>query len=165
MKTDKFTLFVYCNFFVLLSTIVFSQNINKQNVNIADETLTDYSFFSRYNYTKIKKLFEKTISNSSLNSHACWDTLYSVVYTEGGSILIFPTGIECIFSICTAYTKNKYFCETTSISLQVTNTGFRIVVLIYKKCYIYEFIHIPSDHSGVVKIAPDTHTYRLLKEN
>ena len=85
---------VYCNFLVLLSTIVFSQNINKQNVNIADETLADYSLLSRYNYTKIKKLFEKTISNSSLNSHVCWDTLYSVVYTEGGSILIFPTGIE-----------------------------------------------------------------------
>ena len=37
---DKFTLFVHCNFLVLLSTIVCSQNINKQNVNIADETLT-----------------------------------------------------------------------------------------------------------------------------
>ena len=38
------TLFVYCNFLVLLSTIVCSQNIHKQNVNKADETLTDYSF-------------------------------------------------------------------------------------------------------------------------
>ena len=28
------------------------QNINKQNVNIVDETLTDYSFLSRYHYTK-----------------------------------------------------------------------------------------------------------------
>ena len=27
------------------------QNINKQNVNIADETLTDYSFLSRDHYT------------------------------------------------------------------------------------------------------------------
>ena len=35
---------VYWNFLVLLSTTVRSQNINKQNVNIADETLTDYSF-------------------------------------------------------------------------------------------------------------------------
>ena len=41
-------------------------NINKQNVNIADETLTDYRFLSRYHYTK--ELFKKTISNSSLNS-------------------------------------------------------------------------------------------------
>ena len=40
---------VYCNFLVLLSTsTVCSQNIDKQNVNIADETLTDYSFLRRY---------------------------------------------------------------------------------------------------------------------
>ena len=39
----KFTLFVYCNFLFLLSTTVCSQNINKQNANIADETLTDFS--------------------------------------------------------------------------------------------------------------------------
>ena len=45
---------VYSNFLVLLSTTVCSQNINKQNVNIADETLTDYSFLSRYHYTKSK---------------------------------------------------------------------------------------------------------------
>ena len=51
MKTDKFTLFVYCNFLVLLSTPVCSQNINKQNVNTADETLTNYSFLSRYHHT------------------------------------------------------------------------------------------------------------------
>ena len=38
MKTDKFTLFAYCNFLDLLSTTVCSQNINKQNVNISDET-------------------------------------------------------------------------------------------------------------------------------
>ena len=36
------------------NTTVCSQNINKQNVNIADETLTDYSFLSRYHYTKSK---------------------------------------------------------------------------------------------------------------
>ena len=37
VKTDKFSLFVYCNFLVLLSTTI-CININKQNVNIADET-------------------------------------------------------------------------------------------------------------------------------
>ena len=42
----KLTLFVYCNYLVLLSTPLCSQNINKQIVNIADENLTDYSFFS-----------------------------------------------------------------------------------------------------------------------
>ena len=31
-------------------TTVCGQNINKQNVNLADETLTDYSFLSKYHY-------------------------------------------------------------------------------------------------------------------
>ena len=53
-EDGQFTLFVYCNFLVLLSSTVCSQNINKQNVNIADENLTDYSFLSRYHYTKSK---------------------------------------------------------------------------------------------------------------
>ena len=49
-QDEQFTaIFVYCNFLVLLSTTVCSQNINKQNGNI--------------------ELFKKTISNSSLNSH------------------------------------------------------------------------------------------------
>ena len=68
-------LFVYCNFLVLLSTTVCSQNIDKQNVNIAEQNLKDYSFLSRYHYTKSKNYLKKTISNSSLNSHAYWDTL------------------------------------------------------------------------------------------
>jgi len=42
---------VHCNFLVLLSTPLCGQNINKQNVNIADETFTDYSFLIRYHYT------------------------------------------------------------------------------------------------------------------
>ena len=54
VKTDKFTLFVYFNFLVLLSTIICSQNINKQIVNIAEKILEDYSFLSRYHYTKSK---------------------------------------------------------------------------------------------------------------
>ena len=59
VNTDKFTLFVYCNFLALLSTTVCSQNINKQNVNIADETLTDYSFHSRYHCTKSKNYLKR----------------------------------------------------------------------------------------------------------
>ena len=43
-EDGKFTLFVCCNFLVLLSTTVCSQNINKQNVNIADETLKITAF-------------------------------------------------------------------------------------------------------------------------
>ena len=50
---------VYCNFLVLLSTTVCNQNINKQNVNIADETLTDYNFLSRYHYTKSKNYLKR----------------------------------------------------------------------------------------------------------
>ena len=59
VKTDKFTLFVFCNFIVLLSTPVCSQNINKQNVNPADETLTNYSFLSRYHHTKSKNYLKR----------------------------------------------------------------------------------------------------------
>ena len=50
---------LYSNFPVLLSTTVCSQNINKQNVNIADETLTDYSFLSRYHHTKSKNYLKR----------------------------------------------------------------------------------------------------------
>ena len=72
---------------ILLFSTVCSQNINKHNMNIADETLTDYSFLSRYHYTKKRiiynddiefpcllghPVFKKTISNS----HVYWDTLY-----------------------------------------------------------------------------------------
>ena len=38
---------------------VCSQNINKKNVNKADETLTDYSFLSRYHYTKSKNYLKR----------------------------------------------------------------------------------------------------------
>ena len=79
MNTDKFTLFVYCNFLVLLNTTVCSQYINNQNVNIADETLTDYSFLSRYHYTKSKNYLKRRYRISSLNSHVYWDTLCFIV--------------------------------------------------------------------------------------
>ena len=46
VKMDKFTLFVYFSFLVLLSTTVCSQNINKQIVNIADENLIRITAFS-----------------------------------------------------------------------------------------------------------------------
>ena len=52
---------------ILKFSTVCSQNINKQNVKIADETLTDFSFLSRYHYTKSK------------NSHVYWDTLYDPI--------------------------------------------------------------------------------------
>ena len=51
----QFSCFAVCSFTVC------SQNIKKkfQNVNIADETLTDYSFLSRYHYTKLFKNYLK----------------------------------------------------------------------------------------------------------
>ena len=52
-EDGKFTLIIY-NVLFLLSTNVCSQNIIKQNVNIADEILSDYSFLSRHHYTKSK---------------------------------------------------------------------------------------------------------------
>ena len=59
VKTYKFTLLmIYCNFLDWLSTTKCILNINKQNVNIADETLTDYSFLSKYHYTKSKNYFK-----------------------------------------------------------------------------------------------------------
>ena len=50
---------VCCKFFTLLSTNVCSQNINKQGVNIPDGNLTDYSFLSRYHYTKSKNYLKR----------------------------------------------------------------------------------------------------------
>ena len=61
---------------VLLQFSCFTKYINKQHVNIADETLTDYSFRS-VGINILNNLFKKTISNSSLNSHVYWDTLYN----------------------------------------------------------------------------------------
>ena len=52
-----------CSFLVLLSTTVWSQNINKQIVNIVDEILTDYSFLSRYHYTKSKNYLKRRYIN------------------------------------------------------------------------------------------------------
>ena len=37
----------------------FAVKTNKQNVNIADGTLTDYSFLSRYPYTKSKNYLKR----------------------------------------------------------------------------------------------------------
>ena len=63
VKTDKFTLFLYCHFLVLLSTTVCSQKTNKQIVNIADENLAYYSFLSRYHYTKSKNYLRRRYRN------------------------------------------------------------------------------------------------------
>ena len=58
-KQWRRTRLLYCKLQVLLSTTVCSQNINKQNVNTADETLTNYSFLSRYHHTKSKNCLKR----------------------------------------------------------------------------------------------------------
>ena len=78
---DKFILFVYCNFLVLLSTPLCSQNINKQNGNIADETLTGYIFLSMYTYTKSKNYLKDDIEFVT-ECHVYWDTLYTTIKTN-----------------------------------------------------------------------------------
>ena len=53
MNSEDGQVYSVCNFLVILSTTVCSQNINKQLVNIADENLTDYSFITNY----LKRLY------------------------------------------------------------------------------------------------------------
>ena len=45
--------------FFLLNTTVCSQHINKQNVNIADETLSAFLIGNRYHYTKSKNYLKR----------------------------------------------------------------------------------------------------------
>ena len=63
MNSEDGQVYSVCNydFLVLRSTTVSSQNINKQNVNIAlaDKTLADYSFLSRYHCTKSKNYLKR----------------------------------------------------------------------------------------------------------
>ena len=54
MNSEDGQVYSVCILHFSCFTTVCSQNINKQNVNIADETHTDYSFLSRYHYTKSK---------------------------------------------------------------------------------------------------------------
>ena len=58
-------------FSCFLSTTVCSQNINKQNVNIADETLMDYSFLSHPGLTRVRGVRFLRFKVS----HMCFDLL------------------------------------------------------------------------------------------
>ena len=87
--------FVYCNFLILLSTTVCSQNINKQILNIADETLTDYSFLSRYHYTKSKNYLKRRYQihhwipmfiGTPCTTPFCINFFQSLGESEGGSL-------------------------------------------------------------------------------
>ena len=78
---------LYCKFLVLRSTTIFSQNINKQIVNVLDENLTDYSFLSTYQYTKSKNYFERRywirhwipmFIGTPCTLYVYWETLYLI---------------------------------------------------------------------------------------
>ena len=86
--TDKFTLFVYCNLLVLLSTTVCSQNINKNTMLNSRRNFYRLQLSQLVSVYEIKELFIKTISNSSLNSHVYWDTLYIQNYQIDDGIAV-----------------------------------------------------------------------------
>ena len=74
VKTDKFTLFVYCNFLVLLSiNRVCSQNLKKQMVNIADENL--YFFWNSNGPIKNPLTFF-SLKIKSLEKQKCVNKLF-----------------------------------------------------------------------------------------
>ena len=93
---DKFTLFVYCNFLVLLSTTVCCQNINKQIVNIADENLTDYSFLSSYHYLNQRTVYKDDIEFvtefSCLLGHPVFRKVHLIYTVQDRYKGFFPSG-------------------------------------------------------------------------
>ena len=86
MKTDKFTL--YCHFLVLLITTVCSQNINNQIVNIADKKLTNYSFHSRYPYTKSKNYLKRQYRICHWIPMFTGTLCISIVFVNKGNLLL-----------------------------------------------------------------------------
>ena len=57
--------------------------MNSEDGQVYSVCILQFSCFTKYNrrqskHEQIKELFKKTISNSSLNSHVYWDTLYHV---------------------------------------------------------------------------------------
>ena len=125
VKTDKFTLFVYCNFLVLLSTAVSSENINKQIVNIADKNLTDYSFLSRYHYTKSKNYLERRYRirhwifmffGTPCIFYACMHpiSLFNLVYSLN----------QCNYMHVSANDKTLFFFLTPMVSYRIISLYF-----------------------------------------
>ena len=127
MKTDKFTLFVYCYFLVLLSTTVSSQNINKQNVNIADEILAGYSFLSRYHYTKSKNYFKRRYRNRH------WIPMF--------------IGTPCMINWVTGTNSDLIIpnlCNQVSYTSDISNSEFCYISLKYQR-------FTPSDFKDIRK--------------
>ena len=88
VKTEKFTLFEYCHFLVLLITTVCSQNINNQIVNIADKKLTNYSFHSRYPYTKSKNYLKRQYRICHWIPMFTGTLCISIVFVNKGNLLL-----------------------------------------------------------------------------
>ena len=88
MKTDKFTLFEYCQFLVLLITTLCSQNINNQIVNIADKKLTFYSFHSRYPYTFSKNFLKRRYRICHWIPMFTGTLCISIVFVNKGNLLL-----------------------------------------------------------------------------
>jgi len=76
VKTDKFTLFVYILQFSCLTKYNRMQSKHKQTNCKQQTKILRITAFSEGITILNQRIFKKTISNSSLNSHFYWDTLY-----------------------------------------------------------------------------------------
>ena len=76
VKADKFTLFVYILQFSCLTKYNRMQSTHKQTNCKQQTKILQCTAFSVGITILNQRIFKKTISNSSLNSHVYWDTLY-----------------------------------------------------------------------------------------
>ena len=61
---------------LFLYTVILQWNLKQTKCKHSRRNSYRLRFLSRYHYFKSKKYLKKTISNSSLNFHVYWDTLY-----------------------------------------------------------------------------------------
>ena len=76
MKTDKFTLFVYCNFLVLQPYNRMHSKHKQKNCKHSKRKFYGLRFHRMYRHTKSKNYLRRRLSNLSMRSHVYWDTLY-----------------------------------------------------------------------------------------
>jgi len=136
---------------------VCSQNINKQILNIADETLTDYSFLSRYNNTKSKNYLKRryrirhwipmfiwtpcmcTVRTPlPLGVEVSWDKFISVSMAQGlvSSLCISCTGWSALYVF-------HVHCTGAGVHWQVPAA----VALVKQGLQKVHFIHFKSGNS------------------
>ena len=87
VKTDKFTLFVYILQFSCLTKYNRMQSKHKQTNCKQQTKILRITAFSEGITILNQRIFKKTISNSSLNSHFYWDTLYVNVISSDPPLL------------------------------------------------------------------------------